>query len=269
MAGRALSPGIGGVGGVVTRAVRLARSAAFSPPHPPIREHIESLGWAADSSAAYCPVCGQSVGEHQLPAFAADAAEPPRCQRCVGQRRAVDRTVRLGVYGEPLAGWVHDIKFHNIRLTARVLGGALSASLGPVLWDTGPVVVVPIPTPYRRRVSRGIDHTGVLAASVAGALRVRLVRGLVASHHPPQRTRSLAERRRNTSGVYRARRVGVFAGCQVVLIDDVTTSGSTLRAASLSIRNGLRAEGLEGPTRVIAAVLAVTPAPGRRERERS
>lgn len=135
-------------------------------------------------------------------------------------------------------------------IMARALTGILAVEMFPA-WGRRPVVVVPVASARRRRRS-GCFVTGVLARAVAERFAIEyrdilrqagpsvLRRGLtrrLPSREPGIRRRSgsIAERSRKTAAT---RVVGNVAGCDVILVDDVVTSGATLAGASRAIRSG-------------------------------
>jgi predicted amidophosphoribosyltransferase len=127
---------------------------------------------------------------------------------------------------------------------AAPLGQLLAGSVLRVLGDHAdpddrPVWLVPVPSRAAARRRRGLDHTGVLAARAARELR----RGGVAAHRLRVLRRvgatrdqvglGRAERAVNVAGTMRADRIP--AGVLVV-VDDVSTTGSTLAEAARAIR---------------------------------
>ena len=130
--------------------------------------------------------------------------------------------------------------------------------VAPVV-DPSRTVVVPMPMPWQRRLSRGIDHARVLATAVARRLDAPVHPVLVKPNGPPQMSLSRSGRaRRGAAGmkVRRGDRRRSWQGLHVVVVDDVRTTGATMRGAIRLLRRG-------GPLRVIAAVLAVADHPGR------
>lgn len=125
-------------------------------------------------------------------------------------------------------------------------------------------VVVPIPSSFRRRVRRGIDHAGAISRGVAGALGLPLRHALWREHRPMQRGLSPTAREANLKGSMHLRRGFDLAGATVLLVDDVCTSGATLRAACRALRDGARRGSPSVPETIIACVVSVPTEHARR-----
>jgi ComF family protein len=242
-------------------------AAVLAPRALSVGEQMQRLAWTRDAPDAYCARCGGDVGKGE--------ATVEGCAQCRRTALAYDGVVRLGRYVDPLAGWIGELKFHQQPSVARTLGAMLGEAVGE--WVSveggrradrhpcGSCIVVPLPTSPLRRLSRGIDHTAHLAKAVGRSIGAPVVPALVARWHAPQHQRSGADRRRNLRPVFRLRsprHSGRLAGRTVVLVDDVTTTGSTARAAALALtgRTDLRfTPAADGPRRVVLAVVAVAP----------
>ena len=128
-------------------------------------------------------------------------------------------------------------------VVAAKVGGAIAAwpylaeLLGTRLRADPPDVdvVTWVTTPARRRRQRGVDHAAVLAANAALALDRPLLRLLDAGPHPDGGDR------------YRARRR--LPGTNVLLVDDVLTTGATASRAAATLRSA-------GAGTIVLAVLA-------------
>lgn len=232
----------------------------------------EGEGWLADETGVYCDRCGGDVGEHECHEFG--------CARCRDARLRWRRVVRLGRYAPPLSEWVCEVKFsRSVRLgleLGEALGLRIAAALeqerrgiGGALAAEGGLVVVPTPTHAIRRLTRGLDHTAVIAQGVARALGAPMVKALRSGRRPSQRTLSATARLRNLVGSMSVRKrvLPSLAGKLVILVDDVSTTGATLKEASRALlapfqeKRGGRADGsagLPGRPVVWVGVLAVT-----------
>jgi ComF family protein len=175
-----------------------------------------------------CPACG----DEPLPAS-------PFCALCEG---AIDPVagkpgepddVRAGaLFGGPIADAIHALKYGDRAEAAVPLGRWLA---GRVEVPPGARVVW-VPLGRRRRIERGYDQAMLLAGSFARAAGLRLLRGAMrrVRETPPQVGRDRAARAANVEGAFSASEV--VSGLDLVLVDDVVTTGATAEAASRALR---------------------------------
>ena len=182
-----------------------------------------------------------------------DPSGPPGGPCGPGCRALGDGIVVLGADEPPLADWVRAIKRGGGDPELGTwLGDRLGVQLvaAGVLPKTGRPIVVPMPVAGPRRAGRGIDHAEVIAAGVARACHGRLRRRVLThTGGGSQALRDRRERLRMASGTIRTGREQLPAGCLVVLVDDVRTTGATLDAAVGRLREA-------GAGRIVVAVLA-------------
>lgn len=133
------------------------------------------------------------------------------------------------------------------RLLARGVADAWRAAM-PVGW--GRAVLVPVPLHESRRRVRGFDQAAWLASAVARRLRVPVAVGCLRRCRPtlPQGDPRNRSRQANVHGAFVVRRAERVQGRRVVLVDDVFTSGATMRQCA---RQLLEAGALE-----VAALVA-------------
>lgn len=125
---------------------------------------------------------------------------------------------------------VHALKFRNIRKAAEPLAALLceyTDSLGGLF---GEAIVIPVPIPRRRLRARGFNQAELIARPLAAHLDLPFnERSLLRMRHtkPQSETKSAAERRENLRGCFAVRNSPALLGKNIVLVDDVTTTGST------------------------------------------
>ena len=171
-------------------------------------------------------------------------ANVPLCSRCGPlQVPLAPEAVRVrgidavAAYDGPLAEALVRLKFHHDAALAGPLGVLLAAA--PIVarpWD----LVVPVPAHWKRALQRGYNVPTLLALALVRARKKRHLR--VAAHalrrrrnDPPQRTLGAGERAHNVERAFVARRRPSLVGRRVLIVDDVTTTGATLRACRAAI----------------------------------
>lgn len=154
-------------------------------------------------------------------------------------------------YSGVVASLVRELKTHGSRMAARALTPALTALAAADRQAVhADVVVIP---PSRRAAFRARGfHPIALVADAAGLSIEQPFE--VAAAVRDQRTLSFDERQRNLDHAFvvRDRWVHRLRGARVLLLDDVTTTGATLRELA-------RASESAGATVVSAWALAHTP----------
>lgn len=196
----------------------------------------------------YCPRCASTLGPG-VP------ARDDGCHECPTPLPRFARAVRLGPYAGPLRQVIRDLKYHRcdamLARAGRMLARAVAGKCGGESFD----VIVPVPAHWRRRLGRGTDHSMSLARAVAAELPAPVEPELVRIRHtPPQTHLSRTRRLANVRNAFAARAPRAVAGANILLVDDVTTTGATVNEAARTL---LKA----GASRVTVAVLAKSEPP--------
>ncbi len=217
-----------------------ALAELVNPGAPPVEE-AAAAGWSPEPLSAACWRCGASV--------AAEAVTLQGCPYCLNTRPPWDRIIRLGPYGPPLSDWVQRMKFSRAWAWAIWAGEQLANRLAEPVDELTPLVC-PVPLHWRRRWMRGFNQAELIGHALArrrGWPMCHLLQRLKPTL--AQTSLPVSARRDNVSGAFIAAPVDL-SDHEVWLIDDVKTTGSTLRSCARLLRN-------RGAGRIHVAVMAV------------
>jgi len=183
----------------------------------------DCLGRLVPRQGSVCPVCGR---------FLESAGEDHACGRCLEARPAFSLHRSCGVYAGTLKDVVLLFKYRRCAPLSGPLARFAEAALvsEPRLWE-GADFLVPVPLHRTRRRDRGFNQSRLLARDLAKSRGMKVLGGaLVKSRNaPPQAGLRAADRERNVVGAYAVRRPDRVKGRTLILVDDVTTTGATLR----------------------------------------
>ena len=202
-----------------------------------------------------CSICGDRV----LSSYAEPGEDGlRRCPVCRRIDRPFERAVAYGSYDEGLRELVHLLKFNRVRPAASVLGRMLAEAIVRLEGDfeLAPVLLIPVPLHKRKRRQRGFNQAELIAAAALKALasdRYELKPDLL---HRVRETDSQIgltdhQRRENLRGAFAVARAQQVAGRNVLLVDDVYTTGATASECARVLRRA-------GAARVRVATVAHT-----------
>jgi ComF family protein len=186
------------------------------------------------------------------------ALQAPACGECLREPPPFERTVCAVDYVFPWDHLIREFKFHGQTELAGPLALRLAAAVQRQ-GDNAVQCVLPVPMNDQRLRERGYDQAWELARRVATALRLparadALVRTLNTAHQT-ELGRSARQRNLRAAFFVPGAQRAALQNTRVALVDDVMTTGATLREAAAALKRA-------GVAAVDAWVLARTPAPG-------
>jgi ComF family protein len=183
--------------------------------------------------AALCPQCGEetTLGE--------------RCGACLKDPPAFARTIALFRYEFPVDRLIQALKYGHQLALAAWLGHRLGERLVAEDYD----LLLPLPLHPSRLRTRGFNQSLEIARVTSKALAIPMNPAILTRIRatPPQAELPLKERGRNVRGAFECARD--LAGKRILLVDDVMTTGSTLREAARILK-------LHGAGQITVAVAA-------------
>lgn len=193
-----------------------------------------------------CAGCGEPLAGEHLP-------EGSRCGPCRRSPPPTSAVLSAWSYQPPIDSVLTGLKFHRLGYLGTQLGRELAELVRPRL--TGDETVVPMPLHWTRHLARGYNQAALIARPLAETLGLRHVRALRRRRWTAAQSRlPRADRQRNLVGVFAVRKPRGIRGRHVLLVDDVVTTGATLRSAAACLLE----HGAAAVTGVCAARTPVT-----------
>lgn len=138
----------------------------------------------------------------------------------------------------PYSTLIHAMKYKDMPGIGNFLGEKFAAEIQASGFFAGIDALVPVPIHWRRRFSRGYNQSTQIARGVSDATGIPVIEALQATTpHVSQTRRSGAERLANVSADhFRVRNPDALAGKEILLIDDIITTGTTVESCVLALR---------------------------------
>jgi len=200
---------------------------------------VARVGANAESEQdVLCTRCGDAMGMESA-RFAA-AMGVSECTMCRLAPPQFDRAVAHSDYEDEMRRMLHLLKFEGMRgIAEHVLGDAMAAAAKKLRGDAADeLVVIPVPLFGAREKARGFNQARVLAEGMVKRLRKLEPRWALRLQGQAltrvKDTRALyalnpTQRRASLKGAFRVADVEVVRGREVLLIDDIMTTGATAR----------------------------------------
>lgn len=152
------------------------------------------------------------------------------CDQC-RQRTGYANVWCVGTRDTQLKALLDRYKFDGVRQAGRVAAEVFDARL-PVL--PGSYVVVPVPTSPKHQRVRGFDHMAIIGRQLA-RMRDMSFSGILTTYRSDTQHFKTRQQRQKTA----AQGLGVQGAVpqHVLLVDDIYTTGSTLRACADLLRH--------------------------------
>jgi len=184
-----------------------------------------------------CPGCGKPQASGIV------------CPVCRQRQTEIDGIRSPFRFAEVIREAIHQLKYRNLKAISPCLAGLLADYL-----QSSPLpgeALVPVPLHPRRLRERGYNQSSFLARELGKLINLPVIEDClvrVKEAQPQVRTATVEDRRKNVTDAFKCQN-GKVRGKQIILIDDVCTSGATLESCASALKS-------EGVTSVWGLTLA-------------
>ncbi len=193
-----------------------------------------------------CYRCGEALDMESARFAGQFPAEGLLCYACRLAPPMFERAVAHAVYQSELREMIHLLKYERMRAVANLLGGMLAESILTLEAEAArELLVVAVPLFPAKQRQRGYNQSDLLADAAIAELRKlrpdwRLQRApsILARHRDTQSQFELTPRgrRRNLQGAFAVDAGKLPLDCEVLLVDDIYTTGATARECARVLR---------------------------------
>ncbi|MBI1910518.1 MAG: ComF family protein [Deltaproteobacteria bacterium] len=153
------------------------------------------------------------------------------CGKCLTEKMPFKEARSALFYDKCVVEAVHGFKYHGKVILAAPLGRLTSQA---ALFSSRPDVIVPVPLHKKRLRMRGFNQSLLLANEISKNLSISVdFKNLTRIRHTEQQINLTAqEREKNVSGAFEIVDKAAFKAKKVLLVDDVYTTGATIKECS-------------------------------------
>ena len=186
-----------------------------------------------------CEICGERVPD------TSHAVAETKCMLCRRARLPFAKAMAYGSYNGALRGMVHLLKYEGVLPAADLL----ACLLAPVLADLaaqceGEALLIPVPLFKGKQRQRDFNQSEIIARSTLkrlpelSARKLKLAEGALIRLRDTRSQTGLTrhQRRENMRGAFAVRDAALVTGRDVILIDDVLTTGTTAAECARVLR---------------------------------
>jgi ComF family protein len=170
-----------------------------------------------------CQICGYPVDSGEI------------CEKCSEDRPSFTKLRSIYAYQDELRNALHRLKYSNDLGVGEILGQKCAEFLTLLNWEVD--LILPVPLGKKRRRERGYNQSALIALPLALIMKIPFCSNAILRKKETitQLEFKAEERKKNVKDAFSANPTLVLEK-NVLIIDDVITTGSTMDACALELK---------------------------------
>ena len=176
-----------------------------------------------------CPVCGTT--------FSDSPAKSHLCGNCMENKTYFSCARAVVSYETIILHAIHQFKYGNNISVGALLASFMADFSFPDVDFTDYSLIIPVPLHIKRLRQRGFNQSLILAQALAKKWQIPVNFSLLKRHKftLTQTGLNKTERKQNIKGVFEVSNKKKIAGKNVILVDDVYTTGATINECAKTL----------------------------------
>lgn len=197
-----------------------------------------------------CPICKNRSSDHKIAPFCLECWETiipyagPACRKCgaplvseqssicgecLDDEPAFEFARSFGLYEGALKKAIGHMKYYGIKRLSKPLSDIIISSKLPQV-----DLIIPVPLHLTRLRQREFNQSALLANNMAKGLGILLLLNCLVKERDTMAQVGLSskERVKNLKNAFAVRKPELIRGKRLILVDDVVTTGATIRECS-------------------------------------
>jgi len=180
----------------------------------------------------FCAACGRHLDS--------EAIRKNTCLSCLGEKFYFDRAFSPCIYTGTIKKLIHEFKYANKDYLSKPFGQLMNTFIRDYYLPVEQVdFIIPVPLHKSRQREREFNQAELLSQQVADEFNKKVLKGaLMRSKATKTQTElTFQERRQNLQRSFTVTRPELIKDTNLLLIDDVLTTGATANEAAKSLKS--------------------------------
>ena len=196
-----------------------------------------------DNSAILCETCSDElVGlKENICAFCNKKTVTGFiCEECK-REYPFDEVVCAYTFNLPLQRMIHHFKYNEFKKIGTFLGYKLAEIISTYSFISDTDYIIPVPLHKAKKRFRGFNQSEIIARALSIKFNIPILKNELTRKKFTQTQTKLKkhEREKNVANAFQLKNFGIIENKSLLLVDDVLTTGSTMKSIALLLKENL------------------------------